>query len=86
MAILTNEVSYDKIVLIEKVIKDSEAVISFEELNKKVNKKISEKELKELLNRLESEGKIFIGSKGISWLQTDNKKLKEKLKDTVRVL
>ena len=73
------------VMMIEAVLSKSDAVISKNELKRRLPVKIMHQTLNLVLEYLENSGKIIIGSKGISWLQQDNPKLKAMLKNAVRV-
>lgn len=73
------------VMLVEKVLSRSEAVISKNELKRRLPVKIMHQTLNVILDYLEKSNKILVGTKGISWLQQDNMKLKAMLKKAVRV-
>ena len=73
------------VLMIEDILKKSEAVISRNELKRRMPVKIMHQTLNVVLGYLEDSNKIYIGEKGISWLQQDNQKLKAMLKKAVRV-
>ena len=73
------------VMMVEEVLSKADAVISKNELKRRLPVKIMHQTLKLILEYLENSGKIMIGSKGISWLQHDNPKLKAMLKKAVRV-
>jgi len=73
------------VMMVEEVISKADAVISKNELKRRLSSKIMHQTLNLVLEYLENSGKIMIGTKGISWLQKDNPKLKAMLKNAVRV-
>ena len=73
------------VMMVEAEIRKADAVISKNELKRRLPVKIMHQTLSLILEYLESSGKIMIGVKGISWLQNDNAKLKAMLKKAVRV-
>ena len=73
------------VMMIEDALSKSDAVISKNELKRRLPVKIMHQTLNLILEYLENSGKILIGPKGISWLQQDNPKLKAMLKKAVRV-
>lgn len=73
------------VMMIEDVLSKSEAVISKNELKRRLPVKIMHQTLNLILEYLQNSGKIMIGTKGISWLQQDNPKLTAMLKKAVRV-
>ena len=70
---------------VEKVLLDTDTVISKNELKRRLPKQIMHQTLTIILKYLKESGKIFIGEKGITWIQQDNPKLKQLLKKGVRV-
>ena len=73
------------VMMVEDVLSKSDAVISKNELKRRLPVKIMHQTLNLILEYLENSGKIMTGPKGISWLQQDNQKLKSMLKRAVRV-
>ena len=71
---------------VEKVLQSADTVISKNELKRRLPTQIMHQTLKLILEYLEDSGKIMIGSKGISWIQNDNPKLKKLLDRAVRVV
>ena len=69
----------------EEELRKADAVISKNELKRRLPVKIMHQTLSLILEYLESSGKIMIGSKGISWLQRENESLRAMLKRAVRV-
>lgn len=70
---------------VEKVLQDADTVISKNELKRRLPNQIMHQTLNLILEYLEDSGKILIGSKGITWVQNDNPKLKRLLAKAVRV-
>ncbi|MBI4140854.1 hypothetical protein HY485_03385 [Candidatus Woesearchaeota archaeon] len=70
---------------VEKVLQDADIDISKNELKRRLPTQIMHQTLTLILKYLEDSGKIFIGEKGIIWIQQDNRKLKELLRKSVRV-
>ncbi len=73
------------VMLVEHVLSKGGAAISKNELKRRLPVKIMHQTLNLVLEYLESSGKIMVGSKGISWLQQDNPKLRAMLQKAVRV-
>ncbi len=73
------------VMIVEDTIRKADAVISKNELKRRLPVKIMHQTLNLILEYLENSGKIMIGSKGISWLQQDNPRLRKMLKKAVRV-
>lgn len=70
---------------VEKVLQEADAVISKNELKRRLPTQIMHQTLSLILEYLEESGKILIGEKGISWIQQDNPKLRRLLERGVRV-
>ena len=73
------------VMMVEEILSRADAVISRNELKRRMPVKVMHQTLNVILEYLESSNKIYIGEKGISWLQQDNPKLKSMLKRAVRV-
>lgn len=65
------------VLMVEVTLKDAGQVITIAELKRKLPKKIMHQTLVTILDYLQISGKIIIGTKGILWVYTDNKELKE---------
>ena len=70
---------------VEKIIEEADTVITRNELKRRLPTKIMHQTLNLILIYLERSGKILIGTKGISWIQQENPRLKELLKRATRV-
>ena len=73
------------VMMVEDAIRKADTLISRNELKRRLPVKIMHQTLNLILEYLENSGKIMIGSKGISWLQQDNPRLRAMLKRAVRV-
>ena len=75
------------VLMVEETLKKSDTVISKAELERRLPTKIMHQTLKLILEYLEESGKIYIGSKGISWIWIEDAspKLKEMIRRGVRV-
>ncbi len=62
------------VLMVEKTLKDSDGPISLEELKRSLNKQIMDQTLRLILAYLEDKGSVFIGPKGISWIENGNSK------------
>ena len=70
---------------VEKVLQEADTVISRNELKRRLPTQIMHQTLNLILEYLEDSGKIYIGSKGITWIYNDNPKFKKLLEKAVRV-
>ena len=73
------------VLIVEKVIQESDTVVSKAELKRRLPTQIMHQTLNLILEYLENSGKIMIGSKGITWINNPSPKLKALLKKAVRV-
>lgn len=73
------------VLIVEKVIQESDTVVSKAELKRKLPTQIMHQTLNLILEYLENSGKIMIGSKGITWINNPSPKLKALLNKAVRV-
>lgn len=62
--------------MIERVLKDSETIISREELKRRLPKQIMHQTLNIILDYFENRGMIIDGHKGILWIYNPSPKLK----------
>ncbi len=62
------------VLMIEKALKEADGAVSLEELKRKLKKKVMDQTLRLILAYLEDKGSIFIGPKGISWIENKNSK------------
>ena len=70
---------------VEKTLQEADTVISKNELKRRLPTEIMHQTLNVILEYLQDSGKIFVGEKGVSWVQQDNPKLKKLLARAVRV-
>jgi hypothetical protein len=69
------------VMMVEETIKSSEnSVISVAELKRKLPRQVNHNTLILILEYLEKSGKIAVGLKGITWVHTDSKLLRELIK------
>lgn len=69
------------VIMVEETIKNSEnSVISVAELKRKLPRQVNHNTLILILEYLEKSGKIAVGLKGITWIYTDSKLLRELIK------
>ena len=73
------------VLIVEKIIQESDTVVSKAELKRKLPTQIMHPTLNLILEYLEDSGKIMIGSKGITWINNPSPKLTALLKRAVRV-
>lgn len=62
--------------MIERVLKDSETILSREELKRRLPKQIMHQTLNIILDYFENRGMIIDGHKGILWIYNPSPKLK----------
>ena len=73
------------VLVVEKIIQESDTVVSKAELKRKLPTQIMHQTLNLILEYLETSGKIMIGSKGITWINNTSPELNALLKRAVRV-
>jgi len=64
----------------ETLINSQNSVITIAELKRKLPRQVNHNTLMLILEYLEKSGKIAVGLKGITWIYTDSKMLKELIK------
>lgn len=65
------------VLMVEKVLKEAELVITREELKKRLPVKVMHQTLNVILEYLEERNLIMDGHKGILWIHNESPKLKE---------
>ena len=68
------------VLMVEKVLKEAELVITREELKKRLPVQVMHQTLNVVLEYLEEKGWIIDSHKGILWVHNDNPKLKEAIR------
>lgn len=69
------------VIMVEETIKKSEnSVITVAELKRKLPRQVNHNTLILILEYLENSGKIAVGIKGITWIHTDSRLLRELIK------
>ena len=63
--------------MVEKVLKEAETTLTREEIKKRLPMQIMHQTLNTILNYMEQRGLILDGHKGVLWIYSDSKKLKE---------
>jgi hypothetical protein len=70
---------------VEKVIQNADTVITKNELKRRLPAKIMHQTLNLIIAYLEASGKVYVGSKGVTWIQNESLKLKELIRKGTRV-
>jgi len=70
----------DTVLMVEKVLKEADFVISKNELLRRLPKQVMRQTLNVILDYLEKRGMIYIGSKGVLWIYAERKELDELIK------
>jgi len=65
------------VLMVEDVLKDAGEPITVAELKRRLPKKVMHQTLIQILDYLQFSGKIMIGTKGVLWIYTPNRELKE---------
>ena len=66
--------------MVEKVLKEAETTLTREEIKKRLPMQIMHQTLNTILNYMEQRGLILDGHKGVLWIYSDSKKLKEAIR------
>jgi len=66
--------------MVEKVLKDAETILTREEIKKRLPAQIMHQTLNVVLEYMEQRGLILDGHKGILWIYNDSPKLKEAIR------
>ena len=73
------------VLIVEKVIQDSDTVVSKAELKRRLPAQIMHQTLNIVLEYLEDSGKIFDGRKGILWVYNPSKKIEKAIKEGIEL-
>lgn len=77
--------SLKTVLMVEKVLKNAETIISREELKHRLPKKIMHQTLNLILRYLEEKGMILDSHKGILWTYNPSPKLKKAIKQGLEI-
>ncbi len=77
--------SLKTVLMVEKVLKDSNELINREELKARLPTKIMHQTLNLILKYLEESGKIIDGRKGILWIYNPSKKLDKAIREGIEI-
>ncbi len=73
--------------VVEKYLKNmDDSVISLKEFKNSVKLDISNKELMEIIEYLDYKNKIYLGKKGITWIENNSPKLKKAIAEGYSIL
>lgn len=77
----------DTVLMVEDLLKKSEAVISRNEIMRRLPKKMIRQTLNVILYYLEDSGKVYISKKGVSWVWHEDisPTLQKKLNESVKI-
>ncbi len=74
---LKHSPTLNTVFMVESVLKEAGEVVTIAELKRRLPKKVMHQTLLQILDYLQYSGKIIIGTKGILWIYTERKELKE---------
>ena len=77
--------SLKTVLMVEEALKESNELLTREELKKKLPKQIMHQTLNVILEYLENGGKILDSRKGISWIFNPSSKLAEAIHDGIEL-
>ena len=63
------------VMMVEDTLKDAKEVITLAELKRRLPKKVMHQTLVQVIDYLQSGGKVFIGTKGILWVYMERREL-----------
>lgn len=74
------------VIMVEDTLKNQdESVISIAELKRKLPRQVNHNTLIVILQYLEDSNKIFVGLRGITWIQNLNQKLRKSIKEGIEI-
>jgi len=68
------------VLMVEKTLKEACEVITMAELKRRLPRKVMHQTVTQIVDYLQTSGKIIIGTKGILWVFTERKELDELIK------
>ena len=69
------------VLMVESVLKEAGEVLTIAEIKRRLPKKVMHQTLIQILDYLQVSGKVIIGTKGVLWVYTERKELKELIKE-----
>ena len=74
------------VIMVENAIKNSEdSVISIPKLKRSLPRQVNHNTLMIILHYLDQSNKIYVGLKGITWIQSDSEKMRKLVKDSIEI-
>ncbi len=73
------------ILMVEKLIKESNVLLTREKIKKKLSRNINDDMLNLILDYLEESGKILEGEKGIVWVHNQSPKLRKAIEEGIEL-
>ena len=73
------------VLMVEKALQEADGPISIAELKRRLKTKIMDQTLRVILAYLEDKGSIYIGKKGISWIENNDPKFLKMLEKCKRI-
>ncbi len=74
---LKHSPTLNTVLMVEETLKEAGEVITIAELKRRLPKKVMHQTLLKILDYLQYSGKIIIGTKGVLWIYTERKEIKE---------
>ena len=78
--------SLKTVLMVEKVLKNADGLLTREQIKKKMPKKVMHQTLNVILEYLEKKGMIIDGHKGILWVYNPSKKLQREIERGTEIL
>ena len=73
------------VLMVEKTIQEADGPISLSELKRRLKTKVMDQTLRLILAYLEDKGSIYIGRKGITWIENNDPKFLKMLEKGKRI-
>lgn len=74
---LIHSPTLNTVFMVEKVLKDAQELVTVAELKRRLPRKIMHQTLIQIIDYLQINGKIIIGTKGVLWVFTSRKEIEE---------
>ena len=73
------------VLMVESTLKDAQETVSLAKLKKMLPKKVMHRTLLQVIDYLQESGKIFIGTKGITWIYRPREELEKMMQNSLQV-
>ena len=73
--VIEHSPTLNTVIMVEEILKKSREIMTIAELKRKLPRKVMHQTLIKIIDYLQYNGRIIIGTKGILWIYADRKKL-----------